>query len=360
MRELSRSDVLDLLFGATYLGTGGGGELDEGIALIDEAFAAGKRFYLETLEEAPQDKLACTPYFLGAISALPPEEEQIYERLPKPEGQAIQRVFERLEAYLDSKIYGSVACELGGSNTAVAFYVAAMNDGVVLDADPAGRAVPEITHSTYYLNQLPASPIAVGNAFGEIMMLENIIDDKRAEHLVRSIAMASRNDVAAIDHALPIAELKDALIPGTMSLSLKIGKACKQAIAKGEDTADLLANIGGGAVMFRGEVSEASWRTQDGFTLGDFALAGHGDYQGQRYDITLKNENMAAWRDGVLDIVIPDLICAIDTKTGAPVTNPNTQIGQQIAIVKLPAPEQFRTQKGREIFGPKYIGLEGK
>ena len=359
MIELTHSDVLDLLFGATYLGTGGGGELDEGIALIDEAAKAGKRFYLETLEDAPQEKLACTPYFLGAISALPTEEEQLYERLPKPEGQAIQRAFERLEEYLGHKIYGSLACELGGSNTAVAFYVAAMNDGVVLDADPAGRAVPEITHSTYYLNQLPASPIVVGNAFGEMMILENIIDDQRAEHVVRSIAMASRNDVAAIDHTLPIAELKDALIPGTMSLSLKIGRACKEAIANGEDTANLLAKIGGGTVSFKGVVSETSWRTQDGFTHGNFALSGHGEYRGQRYDIKLKNENMAAWRDGILDIVIPDLICAIDINTGAPVTNPNTHIGQHIAIVKLPAPAQFKTQKGLQIFGPNYIGLEG-
>ena len=53
---------------------------------------------------------------------------------------------------------------------------------------------------------------------------------------------------------------------------------------------------------------------------------------------------MAAWRDGILDIVIPDLICAIDTNTGTPITNPNTHIGQQIAIVKLPAPAQFKTQ----------------
>ncbi|MGC6517832.1 MAG: hypothetical protein ACON49_07385 [Candidatus Puniceispirillaceae bacterium] len=39
-------------------------------------------------------------------------------------------------------------------------------------------------------------------------------------------------------------------------------------------------------------------------------------------------------------------------------TNPNTYIGQQIAIVKLPAPAQFKTQKGLQIFGPNYLGLE--
>ena len=358
MIELSRDDVLDLLFGATYLGTGGGGELDEGIALIDEAVAAGKVFRLQSIADAPDDALACTPYFLGAFSALPPEEEALYERLPRPVGQAIQWAYEKLEEYLDVSIYGTLACELGGSNTAVAFYVAAMNDGVVLDADPAGRAVPEITHSTYYLNGLPAAPVVVANAFGELMVLEHLADDKRAEHVVRALAKVSRNDVAAIDHALPVAELRDALIHGTMSRSLEIGQRCKAAIANGDDVPQLLAEIGNGTVAFRGTVSATDWRTEEGFTMGRFALEGLDDFIGKTYEVSLKNENMAAWCDGVLDACIPDLICAIDMDTGAPVTNPNTAIGQHIAIVLIPAPAPFKTPLGLEVFGPKYIGLD--
>ena len=367
MRELSKQDVLDLLCGATYLGTGGGGELDEGIALINEAEAAGKRFRLQSLAEAPDDALACTPYFLGAISALPPEEEALYERLPRPKGQAIQRAFERLEAYLDRKIHGAIACELGGSNTAVAFYIAAMNDGVVLDADPAGRAVPEITHSTYFLNDLPAAPVVVANAFGELMVLEGLADDMRAEHVVRAIAMASRNDVAAIDHALPVSELRGALIHGTMSLSLDIGRRCKAAIANGEDVADLLAQIGQGRVAFRGTVSETNWRTENGFTFGSFTLAGIDgfgsenqegqNYKGQNYKVTLKNENMASWLDGHLDACIPELICAVDLDSGAPITNPNTVMGQNVAIIILPAPAPFLSPKGLSVFGPDYAGV---
>ena len=45
--------------------------------------------------------------------------------------------------------------------------------------------------------------------------------------------------------------------------------------------------------------------------------------------------------------------------TGAPVTYPNTYIGQHITIAKLPAAAQFKTQKGLQIFGPNYIGLDG-
>lgn len=357
MKILSKDDVLDLLFGATYLGTGGGGELDEGIALIEEAAAAGKVFKLQSLDDAPDRALACTPYYLGAISELPEEEETLYVRLPRPEGQAIQRAFDKAQSAERDTIYGAIACELGGSNTAVAFYIAAMNEGVVLDGDPAGRAVPEITHSTYYLNNLPAAPVFVSNAFGEVIVCEHLLDDQRAEHLIRAIAMASRNDVAAIDHILPVAQLRGALIHGTMSLSLAIGQQCKAAIARGDDVPLALADLGNGRVAFRGVVTDTTWRTEQGFTFGSFELEGSGAFATESYRVTLKNENMAAWRDGELDACIPELICAIDLATGHPITNPNSVIGQQIAIVILPAPAPFLTETGLKIFGPKYAGL---
>ena len=61
---------------------------------------------------------------------------------------------------------------------------------------------------------------------------------------------------------------------------------------------------------------------------------------------------MRIWLHGVTE-----LICAIDLATGHPITNPNSVIGQQIAIVILPAPAPFLTETGLKIFGPKYAGL---
>ena len=42
MRILSREDLIHILYGCAILGTGGGGSLEEGIAMIDEALAAGR------------------------------------------------------------------------------------------------------------------------------------------------------------------------------------------------------------------------------------------------------------------------------------------------------------------------------
>lgn len=358
MKILSRQDLQDILYGATILGTGGGGELTEGFRLIDDALSKGKEFKMVALDEAPQDALVCTPYMLGAISALPADQEKFYERLPRIAEPSILVAYRRFQEYLGRPFYGTISCELGGSNTAVAFYAAAMSDAFIIDADPAGRAVPEITHSTYYIEGLPAAPIVMANAFGESIICENVIDDARAEHIVRALSMVSRNDIAAIDHALEIREIRNAVIPGAISMALQMGQTWRKARADGVDAAAAIAKQGSGIVAFRGVVDDSNWKTEDGFTIGNISISGRGDFAGDSYRIWLKNENMIGWLNGTVHATIPDMICMIDTDTGEPVTNPNYHAGQNVAIVILPAPVPFTSPKGLAAFGPAYAGLD--
>jgi len=358
MKQLSRQNLEDILIGATILGTGGGGEMSLGLEMIDDALAQGKSFNMVSLDEAPEDALVCTPYMLGAISPLPAEEEKKYERLPRISEPAILAAFKRFEDYLGRKFYGTISCELGGSNTATAFYAAAMADAYIIDADPAGRAVPEITHSTYYINGLPAAPIVTANAFGETVICENVMDDERAEHIVRALSVVSRNDIAAIDHALEVREIRHAVIPGAISMAMRMGEVWRKAKDVGSDVPDAIATEGQGAVVFRGTVDENNWKTENGFTIGDIAIEGIEENSGDTYRIWLKNENMIGRLNGQVHATIPDLICLIDTETGYAVTNPNYYQGQKVAVVVLPAPAPFLTPKGLSAFGPAYLGLK--
>lgn len=357
MKTLLRDDLLDILMGCTILGTGGGGDMAEGVGLIDDALAQGKTFNMIPLEAAPPDALICTPYMLGAISALPPEGEATYARLPRIDAPAILLAYARFQEYLGKPFFGTVPCELGGSNTAVAFYAVAMSGHMIIDADPAGRAVPEITHSTYYINDLPAAPIVLANEFGEVMLLENVHDDLRAEAIVRALSIVSRNDIAAIDHALPVKDIRHALIPGTITLAQTMGRAHRAALFNGADVAQAIARTGGGAVLFRGQISACEWRTEDGFTLGSITIEGRDAYLGQTYRINLKNENLVGWLNDEVHATIPDLICLIDTQTGLPISNPDYCNGMRVAIVILPAPAEFTTERGLAAFGPTYVGL---
>ncbi len=358
MRTLSRQDLQDVLYGAVILGTGGGGELEEGFGFINHALSQGKTFNMVELQEASDDGLVCTPYLLGAISPLSKEEERQYHRLPRCEEPAVLLAYRRFQEYLGQEFYGTISCEMGGSNTAVSFYAAAMNDHVIIDADLAGRAVPEITHSTYYINGLPVAPMVAANEFGETVILENIVDDLRAETLVRALSKVSRNDIAAIDHALPVRDVKNAVIPGAISLAMNMGRVWREARDAGDDVAQVIADTGEGFVAFRGIVKDCDWETKEGFTLGNVCIDGIEGFIGQGYKIYLKNENMVGWLDDEVHTTIPDMICLLDTATGEPITNPNYKQGQNVAVIILPAPEAFTTEKGLQAFGPSYVGLE--
>ena len=354
-RVLSAQDLQDILLGAAVLGTGGGGEIAEGQDLIDTALAAGKTFTLVALADVPDEAVICTPYLLGALSDETPSQNPDLAGLPLATEGPLLMAYDRFQRHLGVSFHGVVPCELGGSNTAAAFFCAAMRGHVIVDADPSGRAVPEIQHTTYYLAGLTPGDLVMANPFGESFFYENVPDDRRAEQVARALSVASGNTIAAIDHALPMRTLRNALIPGTITLSLGLGQKLRQANATGADPAQVIAKAANGSVLFRGTVTQATWRTEGGFTLGEIEVSD----QGRVLRITYKNENMATWLDGAVVATIPDLICVIDLQTCLPVTNPNATPGATVAVVVLPAPSPFTTPAGLDLFGPAYAGVEG-
>jgi uncharacterized protein len=354
MAELTRQNLEDILFGAVILGAGGGGDIREGMALIDRCIAAGKTFDLVSVDDVPDDAIICTPYFLGAISPMTPEEELLYGGLPSADQHPMLQAYAEFQEHLGQEFYGTTACELGGSNTAAAFFPAVMNGHKIIDADPAGRAVPEITHSTYYLAGLPAAPIYAVNQFGESFLIDKVKDDQRAEALVRALCQVSRNDIAAIDHALPMRDLREVLIPGTISKAMELGEVWRTSVAGNGYAASDVAKAGNGAVVFTGTATAVTYKTDHGFTVGQIDLAAA---DGKTMRISVKNENMACWLDDAVFATVPDLICLFDMDSGAPIANPDCHEGQRVGVVILPAPEPFLTRKGLAIFGPNYAGI---
>ena len=148
MRELNWEDLMNILLGCTILGTGGGGSLEEGIRNIDEALEAGKKFRLVTFDELDPEAVIGTPYACGAISPLTEEEKKKYARLRETDESMYLLNMKQLERFLGREVSAVISTELGGGNTATAFYVGAMTDRFIVDGDPAGRSVPALQHST--------------------------------------------------------------------------------------------------------------------------------------------------------------------------------------------------------------------
>jgi len=358
MKKLDRQDLIDILYGCTILGTGGGGSLAKGIEMIDKALELGKEFILVDFDELKDDDLIATPYACGAISPETEEERKKYENLPVLSEVPQVVALREMERYLGKEVKAVISTELGGGNTALAFYCGAMAGKYIVDGDPAGRSVPELQHSTYYLNNISITPISLVNQFGESAIITKVVDDYRAESLVRALAVVSKNNIAVVDHVDTAANLKNAVIRGAISYAWEIGKAFRLAKEEGKDFVEAVANAGKGKKLFKGIVKRNNWDTIDGFTIGEVEIEGKDPYEGDIYKIWYKNENIMSWKNDEYYASVPDLICVFDTTEKEPVLNPHFKEGMEIEIVALPAPKEWTTKRGLEVFGPKSFGFD--
>lgn len=356
MRELNKQDMIDVLYGCTVLGTGGGGPLAEGLELLRPHFEKGETLKLISLDELPDDEYVVTPYGCGAPSAKPdPKFAGLKLSVTAPSVLAAQA----LEEALGRKIYAVGSTELGGSNTAEALHAAMVMDIPLLDADPAGRSVPELQHSTYYVKGVPIFPMGVSTKFGEKIVIQNVQGDLRAEDIVRAIAVASDNMVGVADHANVGSVIKKALIPNMITYAQNIGRIVRETKAAGGDVAEAICAGNDGKVLFRGVVTDYVCETREGFNFGEIHLKGEAAYCDEAYRILLKNENLISYRNGKVDVVVPDLICMIG-EDGEPLTTPNFSTGDRMTVIALPAPEIWTTPEGLACFGPEYFGLEAE
>lgn len=356
MRTLTRENLLDILYGCAILGTGGGGSLEEGIRMIDEALDAGKSFRLAAFEEMDPEAVIGTPYACGAISPLTEEELRKYARLKETEESFYILNMKQMERFLGREVSAVISTELGGGNTATAFYVGAMTDRPIMDGDPAGRSVPALQHSTYFLKGVPMCPMSVMNEFGEGAVFTNVFDDERGEDLVRALAVVSRNTIAVMDHVNTAAVLKDAVITGAISYAEAVGRAFRQAKESGGDYVKAVTETGKGRLMFEGTVTESGYETRDGYTFGDTVIRGSGAWEGHTLHIWYQNENIISWLDGAYFVTVPDLICVFDLDENMPQLNPYARVGERVAVTALPAPKEWTTPRGLEVFGPRSFG----
>jgi len=172
------------------------------------------------------------------------------------------------------------------------------------------------------------------------------------------MAVASKNRIGVADHPAQAKTLRNTVIKGAISYAWKLGKAAREARAAGQPVSPLIAELGGGRILFNGAVSRFAYQTVEGFTVGDVYIQGQDAYQGSEYHIWFKNEHMIAWRDGAVDVTVPDLIIVFDDVSGEPVINPYFKDGQLITVTGLPSAPEWRTPRGLHEFGPRHFGYD--
>jgi len=350
-------DLEDFLRGTNFFSASGGGEPDVQRVLLRDDMARGLSLAWTPLDDLPDDALICTACFSGSIAPevfeASPEADRIAgpDRVRRPMVESIRA----LEVELGSKIDGICSIEIGGINTSAVLDAAANLGIAMIDGDYAGRAIPELHATTPHLFGVKVLPWASVDEYGNSIVIRKAASNAFAERIGKHLAQASFGLIGCALVALPASEVRRIYVPGTITESLAVGRAIREAREAGRDPVAAAARELDGWVLFRGNVVEREWRNT-GYLEGTHVIAGEGAFAGHRLKIWFKNENHLSWLDDTEYVASPDLMEVCDGVTGEPLVNTYVKEGDRIAVVAARRREVWNSPAGLATLGPAHFG----
>ena len=359
VRLLSEQELIDILVGACIQSTR---NCDPGssIEAVRQALADGAEFRMMSTESFPADGLVVAVQGLGGGGAW----EHVIERTNAQNLPTIanprRQVVELLSDFTGKPVTALVRSEAAGA-TATALLLAAEMGIPTLDGGITGRAVPEVQQSIPWINGIASIPTAIVTQWGDEIIIRHAIDEYRVEDIGRAIAVASGGSAVITMTPMSGEQIKRGVIPGNLSEALTYGRTVREAREAGEDPISALVNVSGGYELFRGVVTRSDERGDRGFNWVEAEFRGVDDYDGRTYRVYVKNENIVGWLDGELDAISPDYIYNLDPASGESTLGVGIGgyvVGEEVVFVGVPAPPQWRSEKGVELMGPRHFGFD--
>jgi DUF917 family protein len=348
-RSITSAQLEDIAVGAAVLGSGGGGDPYIGKLLTQHAIERHGVVKVFGLDELDDDELVIPVAGMGAPTVGIEKLEQ---------GEELVRAFQALEQYLGRRARAVMPIEAGGGNSTAPFLVAATLGLPLIDCDAMGRAFPELQMVTCGLYGISATPMAMADERGNVLIL-NCISNQWTERLARAATI----DMGCVSHialySMTGRQLKQAVIPGTISLCESIGQAIRQARYDNQSATAAVAELTDGVELFRGRVVDVQRATVTGFARGHARLEGLDAWADQACMVVkFQNEYLVAQVGERVVCATPDLIVMLDAETGQPVTTEALRYGFRIAVIGIPCDWRWRTPEALALIGPRYFGYD--
>ena len=346
---LATEDVLEsIAIGAGILGTGGGGNPYIGQLRARQAIRQWGPVTVLAPDELPEDSSVVCVGGIGAPTV----------GIEKVRDLQSYHALRAIEEYTDRKATALISNEIGGSNSLEPLIPAAMAGLPVVDADGMGRAFPEFQMKTFFVYGVPWCPMAIADEKGNSVVIRETISPAWAERLARSITVQMGCVACYAVAPMTAEQVCRTAVPNTLSLARNLGDAVQAARSQGEDPLESILDTCPGMVLFNGRVMDLDRRTTAGFARGTLTIDGLDDFAGERMMIEFQNENLIARREGKLVCTVPDLICAVATDLGEPVTTELMRYGLRVTILGFPAPALWTSPEGLAVVGPQAFGYD--
>ncbi|PSR25490.1 MAG: DUF917 domain-containing protein [Sulfobacillus thermosulfidooxidans] len=348
MKWLTGSDLDALALGATFLGTGGGGDPYIGRLMAEAAIRRFGDVQLVDIDELPEDGLVVPAAMMGAPTVM-------VEKIPS--GKEVKTAVNRLETILGRKAVAIMTIEAGGINSMIPLAVAAEMALPIIDGDSMGRAFPELQMTSLHIHEVSATPMVIVDEKGNNLVID-AIDNPWTERLARSTTIAMGGSAIIALYPVTVNQAKQALVRNTISKATRIGHLLQDSTLDIDQKLRILAASYEAHEFFQGKVVDVLRRSADGFARGTMTATGMHQYEGDILRIEFQNENLLAMQNGVVVTTVPDLICVLDSETLRPITTEMLTYGQRIRVLGMPAESVWHTSKGLETVGPRYFGYD--
>ena len=363
-RLASLQDCEDFISGCLFMGTGGGGDPEEGMQVLADALNEGLVLGWHEAESVADEALTSMVYRMGSIAPRSESEPEVIAQLHldasvEQSEDTICSAVRHLSEYLGESVGCLVSAELGASNSPGPVVAAARLGIPIIDGDYSGRAVPEEMQSTPFAHGISSDPFASVDRWGNVAIVAKTANPHMLERIARHLAIAGIDGTAIASTPVRAKEMKRILVPGTLTQCLRIGKECRKATEAGRDPVEAALAVAGGWRFFDGVVAEKDWIDSGGFMIGTLEIEGTGLSEGRSLRAWFKNEIHVTWLDNSPWVCSPDLVTLVDPATGRGFTNTEIAVGDRIAAVGMPGLEIFRRPAAlRNGSGPAYFGFD--
>lgn len=346
--KVTVEDLPAIAIGAGVLGTGGGGDPYLSQLQLTEMLKNGNTVEVISADELDDTSLGCGISGMGAPTIG-------VEKLPA--GDEMWESVKGLQTHLHTNFDFLVIGEIGGGNAIEGLIAGASSGLPVIDADPMGRAFPELQMDTFMINGVKPSPFGLADGLGNSSVL-SVNDPYTAERMGRALTVEMGGTSAL---ALPVIngkQVKDYGIHETLSLCMTIGKVILEAKNEKEDVVEKIQDVISAKLLFTGKVVDVDRQTTGGFAKGEVVLEGLEDFAGSEMRIKIQNEFLIAYQDGEPVAMVPDLISVLDAENGLPIGTESLRYGIRLNVIGMPASGKLTTEKALGVIGPRAFGYD--
>ena len=365
--QLSKEDLENIVRGACLLSSGGGGTYSSGLNLLKK-FTKGPYYDHDYVDYLEVDDLPDSSTDCGLVVAYMGAPEAI-ANLDYPEaGVNAAKKVEKLMADNKQKLSYIVPVEIGALSSIVACTVAAKLRIPVINGDGAGRAVPELTMTTFAGHDVSTNPTVLANKDNLTIQLDVDSNDDTKINNAAIVEAVARPTISLPEFGqqaglamwvMSVKDIKDVVkITNTLVACKEVGELIAE-YQEGTkiNVDDLLRCINKNLntnvyELCSGTLYKAENVTEGGFDHGKVVIKGKDE--GKTFTILFQNENLLAW-DSTSDTPLamaPDAIAYVVDDDQVVYSNGDligednalieTLVGSMVSVIGIAAQPELR------------------